>query len=311
MANAKIKMVMDRKDATISFDEEETTKVFIRDSVVNVEVVGFTSEEFATVPYLQLCKDRAVLAECSLSKKDGTEDTCVGTISTNTKQMVKMFAGCGANVCKDVTVKIFSTESANPIALGMMMVWNFPGEGADIPSELPCASTVLANIMQVLLAHIQNMQNPHHTTAEQIGALKVADAALQYVKIATYNNLVNRVDGVSTQVSSALSSIASMTAAMVQKANKSEVYTKSEVNQIVRDLPRPLHGLAFALNKAGDVWDGLEAVIKILGGTVGGLDIPDANNAPIRSFIIGDDGTIRQLLSVDDGTGTQVPVVEQ
>ena len=232
--NARLKLNLDRLTGTFDVDPS-SSRIYSHDAAIDLIVHGFDEGEVTPAneggatppgkPVVQFVNGAGrVIAQAMLAQPtgegagsagaDGKYDL-VATLSTNTVEMRREFFGAGPQSVREFTVRILDTETANPLACGPFPVWNFPGVCGDAPTELPSASEVLDELLQMIEEHVGRTDNPHAVTAELISALTQADGDARYAFKASVTTL-------SGQVAQALRQSAAAVAAMRQHTFRSD-----------------------------------------------------------------------------------------
>lgn len=181
----RLDIQLDRKEGTAEV-LETSSRLYTRDASVALDVHGFDLAEVTAdgdgklpgEPVFQLVNPCGrVVAQAMLSAPEGEPTpgadglySLVAILSTNTVEMRREYFGQGAMAVKEFAAKVMHTTFANPIAVGLVPVWNFPGSEGDAPTELPSASEVIAELRRIIEDHSENDNNPHGVTAEQVGA---------------------------------------------------------------------------------------------------------------------------------------------
>lgn len=234
---------IDRGAGTLEVTSED--RVYIRDESLEVTVNGFTAADRAIGPWIQIFSCDRLMAEAELTFANADGDGPFSgqcSMNTDTVPFVRAFAGCRNETCRSFGVRVFSGDVQKPIALGSMEVWNFPSAGGE-PALLPTAHEIVKALDDRIGDHIADMQNPHHVTPAQIGAIP-SDKEREFANASVVSNLLQTVQNNKREAEQAVTSVRDSLSEHVQDFDNPHNVTAEQLGlgnvDNTRDVEKPM-----------------------------------------------------------------------
>lgn len=171
--SAAITLTVDRVKGTVSVTGDA---LFVRDQAVIVTLVNVLQAHIDATLVLEFYANGILLSSITSGWTVDANGNAVGSLSTNTKPFVDIFATSDAHCVKHVSVKAYTADPLEPIFNGHIKVLNFTSSESGTPTEILLPSESLASVqadIALLKAAIPALQSEYAAAITQaINALQ-------------------------------------------------------------------------------------------------------------------------------------------